>query len=80
MMTNYLSRKICIFFDDNLRKNSRVFTVRSWMRNINYKNRFFNLLKECKNKKQDDFATVLNKLSLELDAMKFHLLLKLLKQ
>ena len=47
------------------RKFAHFYKLNQGMKNANNQKSFFNLLKECINNKQDDYATVLKKLSLK---------------
>ena len=51
--------------DEFKRKFASFYKLNQGMRNTDDKKSFFNLLKECINNKQDDYATVLKKLSLK---------------
>ena len=51
--------------DEFRRKFASFYKLNQGMRNINDKKSFFNLLKECIKNNQDDYATVLKKLSLK---------------
>ena len=51
-------------FDDEFKGSfAHFYRLNQGIKNSNNKNSFFNLLEECINKKQDDYATVLNRLS-----------------
>lgn len=53
-------------FDNEFKKNfASFYKLDQGMRNTNDKKSFFNLLKECINNQQDDYATVIKKLSLK---------------
>ena len=61
----FIMKNMHVFDDEFKRKFAHFYKLNQGMRNTNDKKSFFNLLKECINNKQDDYAAVLNKLSLK---------------
>ena len=61
----FIMKNMHVFDDEFKRKFASFYKLNQGMRNINDKKSFFNLLKECIKNNQDDYATVLKKLSLK---------------
>ena len=61
----FIMKNMHVFHDEFKKKFASFYNLDQGMRNTNDKKSFFNLLKECINNKQDDYATVLKKLSLK---------------
>jgi hypothetical protein len=61
----YIMKNMHIFDDEFKKKFASFYKLHQGMRNINHKKSFFNLLKDCIKNNQDDYTTVLNKLSLK---------------
>ncbi len=59
----YIMKNMHIFDDEFKKKFASFYKLHQGMRNINHKKSFFNLLKDCIKNNQDDYTTVLNKLS-----------------
>ena len=61
----FIMKNMHIFDNDFKKKLANFYKLDQGMRNTNDKKSFFNLLKECINNQQDDYATVLKNLSLK---------------